>query len=233
MTFGPTVEMVKQHEARQETPLRQMMAWSMLRQELDDNSVENLKKVFPPEYVRECRRQFATAAVKEEVLDPKELTYYSINKDKEEERPEAEVYENEGGEVDPDETFLDRCYNEISMIRGRYIDLKDAPKVGDSLRFPPREMINPLLEFNRKYLKHLEKEVIWNQDRRHHWDQAIAETKYLHNVWDTARDARCEYYYVTIRRLSLKKLKDMIGDEAYWEADLPPYVPIWRFREIK
>ena len=44
-----------------------------------------------------------------------------------------------------------------------------------------------------------------------------------------ARHAACEYYYVTVRRQALKKLKEMIGDQAYYSGSLPPHVPVWRF----
>jgi hypothetical protein len=38
---------------------------------------------------------------------------------------------------------------------------------------------------------------------------------------------------VTVRRQALKKLKEMIGDDAYTLGELPPYVPVWRFTEAK
>ena len=62
---------------------------------------------------------------------------------------------------------------------------------------------------------------------------ALKETDWLYQIWDAVRDARCEYYYVTVRRQALKRLQTMLGSEAYSAADLPPYVPVWRFQEIK
>jgi hypothetical protein len=46
------------------------------------------------------------------------------------------------------------------------------------------------------------------------------------------RDARCDYYYVTVRRLALKRLRELVGDEAYYAGNLPPCVPIWRLQEM-
>ena len=51
---------------------------------------------------------------------------------------------------------------------------------------------------------------------------ALKETDWLYQVWDAVRDARCEYYYVTVRRQSLKRLQTMLGADAYSAADLPP-----------
>ena len=52
-------------------------------------------------------------------------------------------------------------------------------------------------------------------------------------MWDAVRDARCEFYYVTVRRQALKKLRDLVGEEAYLAGTLPPNVPTWRFNELK
>ena len=37
---------------------------------------------------------------------------------------------------------------------------------------------------------------------------AMKETDRLYHVWDAVRDSRCDYYYVTVRRQALKKLKE-------------------------
>ena len=61
---------------------------------------------------------------------------------------------------------------------------------------------------------------------------ALQETDHLYYIWDTVRDARCEYYYVTVRRQALKRLRDLLGEEAYYTTKLPPFVPLWRFQSI-
>ena len=61
---------------------------------------------------------------------------------------------------------------------------------------------------------------------------ALNETDHLYQVWDSVRDARCNYYYVTVRRQALKTLREMIGTEAFYRGELPPHVPVWRFPEI-
>jgi hypothetical protein len=60
----------------------------------------------------------------------------------------------------------------------------------------------------------------------------MQETEHLYQVWDTVRDARCDYYYVTVRRQALKKLRKMLGVDDYYFGKLPPPVPLWRFQEI-
>ena len=45
----------------------------------------------------------------------------------------------------------------------------------------------------------------------------------------TVRDARSEYYYVTVRRQALVLLRHLAGNHAFYSGQLPPHVPIWRF----
>jgi hypothetical protein len=92
------------------------------------------------------------------------------------------------------------------MLRRRYQDLKDAPPLVDCQRFPDRSTISDLLAFNRAYRQHLDNRQ--TMEMVHTWEvrDALQEADHLYHVWDTARDARCDYYYVTVRRQALKRL---------------------------
>jgi hypothetical protein len=122
--------------------------------------------------------------------------------------------------------------SDIKLLRRRYHDLADAPALQDCQRFPDRSTVSDLLAFNRAYRQHLD--VRQPLELPNWWDlrEAVQETDRLYQVWDTVRDARCEYYYVTVRRQALKKLREMIGDESYFGGTLPPHVPLWRFKRI-
>lgn len=145
-------------------------------------------------------------AVEWEILDPRELRYVLV-------RPED-------------------FKADLSLLRRRYQDLTDAPPLIDSQRFPDRVTINDYLAFNRAYRQHMD--VRQPAELYRWWEvrSALQETDHLYQVWDTARDARCDYYYVTVRRQALKKLRDLIGPEAYYAGQMPPYVPTWRLQEI-
>ena len=120
---------------------------------------------------------------------------------------------------------------DLNLLRRRYTDLAEAPPVGDAGRFPTREVVNEYLRFNREYRKGLETRQVWEADRADLIRTAVSETDRLYRVWDAVRDARCEFYYVTVRRQALQRLRDAIGPDAYAAGQLPPYVPEWRFRE--
>lgn len=118
---------------------------------------------------------------------------------------------------------------DLSLLQKRFTDLQDAPPLSDCMKFPDRALVNDLLSFNRNYKSFVEEGEA--MEMRHVWErmEVIREVDKLYQIWDLVRDARCEYYYVTVRRQSLKKLKEAIGEEAYHNGVLPPHVPVWRF----
>lgn len=142
-------------------------------------------------------------ALEWEILDSREAKYYFM-------RPE------------------DFC-GDVNMLRRRYRELEGAPKLAEAQRLPAEAVAAELVRFNRAYHKHIEARC------RHETDRAVAlqvvldETKQLYQIWDAVRDSRRDCFYVTARRQSLRKLRDLVGDEAYRRGELPPAVPTWRF----
>jgi hypothetical protein len=122
---------------------------------------------------------------------------------------------------------------DLNMLRRRYQDLQDAPKIADAMRFPERTGVNELIRFNRAFRRNIDERRQLEVDRADSLRNVIVETDRLYQIWDSVRDARCDFYYITLRRQALKKLRDMIGEEAYNLAELPPTVPIWRFNEME
>jgi hypothetical protein len=121
---------------------------------------------------------------------------------------------------------------DLKLLRRRYRELADAPPLHDCMRFPDRALINELLAFNRAYRQHLDNRQALEQTFWWELRESVQETERLYQIWDTVRDARCDYYYVTVRRQALKKLRETVGEDAYWSGCLPPHVPVWRFARI-
>lgn len=118
---------------------------------------------------------------------------------------------------------------DLNLLRNRYTELADAPKLADCHRLPDRHTVNDLIRFNRAFRKHLEQREIWEADRADLFQEAMRETDRFYHQWDAVRDAQCDFYYVTVRRTALKKLRDAIGADAFAAGAMPPYVPEWRF----
>ncbi|CAN5402665.1 hypothetical protein BH11PLA2_BH11PLA2_27730 [soil metagenome] len=142
-----------------------------------------------------------------EILDPRETKYILAK---------------------PEEYAID-----INLLRRRYQDLKEVPRLAEAHRLPDRQTANDLIQFNRAFRKTLDTRRALETDRADEWLIVIQETDKLYHVWDAVRDARCDFYYVTVRRQALRKVKESIGDDAWDTASLPPGVPTWRFAEEK
>lgn len=122
---------------------------------------------------------------------------------------------------------------DLNLLRKRHVELADAPKLAACRRLPERKMVNDLIKFNREYRTHLEERQMWEADRADVLHAAMQETDRMYRQWDAIRDAQCDFYYVTVRRAALKKLRDAIGEEAFTAGRLPNYVPDWRFAAAK
>lgn len=118
--------------------------------------------------------------------------------------------------------------SDLAMLHRRLANLQGAPYSAEAERFPERTVVNDFLAFNRSYRLHILTGLGTQAE-----GEALREIDQLYDIWDTVRDARCEYYYVTVRRQALLRLRDLVGAEAFATGQLPPYVPLWRFREIE
>ena len=146
-------------------------------------------------------------AIQWEILDPRETKYILAK---------------------PEEYAID-----INLLRRRYQDLKEVPRLADANRFPDRQTANELIQHNRAFRKTIDARRALETDRADEWLVVLKDTDQLYQVWDAVRDAKCDFYYVTVRRHALRKLKETLGDEDYAQASLPPGVPTWHFTEEK
>jgi hypothetical protein len=152
------------------------------------------------------RVALVTLSLEWEILDPREIRYVLAR----------------------EEDFA----SDLRMLQRRYQDLADAPFLCDAFRFPERSAVNELLVFNRAYRNYLEVRQPMQVAQGGYLRSVLKEVDQLYSVWDTVRDARCEYYYVTVRRQALKHLRELVGDDAYYKGELPPHVPVWRFQDL-
>jgi hypothetical protein len=160
----------------------------------------------PPPLYDALRPALQELAIRWEIMDPREKRYVLA-------RPED-------------------FQADLKLLCRRYRRLLDAPRLADCYRFPDRATINDLLAFNRTYRQFLTARQPVDLVHAEELREALNETDQLYQVWDAVRDARCNYYYVTVRRQALQQLRTLIGERAYYAGILPPHVPLWRFPEI-
>ncbi len=120
---------------------------------------------------------------------------------------------------------------DVAMLQNRFHEFLGAPHLEECQRFPQRALVTDFIAFNRAYRCDLNARLLIDPLHAEDLRNAIQETDQLYHVWDAIRDARCEYYYVTVRRQSLLLLRQLIGNEGFYSGQLPPHVPVWRFAE--
>jgi hypothetical protein len=118
---------------------------------------------------------------------------------------------------------------DLKLLQGRYRELVNAPRLEECTRFPERPLVNDLMAFNRAYRNDLTTRLALDTIHEDELRAALTETDQLYRIWDAIRDARCDYYYITVRRQALQQLRELLGAEAYYSGRLPPHVPSWRF----
>jgi hypothetical protein len=115
---------------------------------------------------------------------------------------------------------------DFEMIRGRHESLADCPQLGETQNWPDTKMVNTFLTLNRSFRNDLHKRLEIDVYNAEAIRDAITETDHLYQVWDTLRDAQCDYYYVSVRRQALRSLRSLIGDQAYYSGQMPPPMPL-------
>lgn len=123
--------------------------------------------------------------------------------------------------------------SDLNVLRRRFEHFLSAPPIAEGERFPDRKRIEDLMAFNREYRKELQAELQAGPAGGDDLRLAIAEVDQLYHLWSVLRDARCRFYYVTVRRESLRQLHDLLGANAFYRAELPPHAPIWHFPRLK
>jgi hypothetical protein len=118
---------------------------------------------------------------------------------------------------------------DVKMLQTRFRELLGAPLSEECDRFASRAIVADFVAFNRSYRQDLVTRLALDPVHAAELREAIGETDDLHRIWDTLRDARCQYYYVTVRRQALQMLRDMLGLEAFYRGTMPPHVPVWHF----
>lgn len=169
-------------------------------------AVLNSSAAPPPELFRLVNRPIVSICLACEILDPREVRYVMAKQDE----------------------FV----SDLRMLQARARALDECPNLYAGALFPDRGLVNELLLFNRAYRQHIENCLCVFPDS---WDLRMTkqEIDQLYYIWDRVRDAKCEYYYVHIRRFALGSLLKELGRDDFWKGNLPPHVPYWRFTHVR
>lgn len=125
---------------------------------------------------------------------------------------------------------------DMEYLRKYYREFKDTPYLGDVKYFPTLSTLLDGRNFNEEYRKSIARfqSIETYQSEKFNWcTSVLIESEFLYQIWDNAFTAANENYYYVTRRMALKNLKKVLGNDLYYSGQLPPVVPEWRFWEIK
>ena len=101
----------------------------------------------------------------------------------------------------------------------------------DRMRFPPRVMARASMDFNAEYRVNADaiaRVKSWEADW---WCDCCIEAQHLWHAWDWLEAAQGGQNYNTVQQqmTAFRRLRDIIGEDAYQAGRMPPCVPYWRF----
>ncbi len=134
--------------------------------------------------------------------------------------------------VGPHENWATDFSAELRYVRRHYRSLRFAPPLADCSWLPSPNLSRDVCCFNETYQAHLQMQRIIYPYRAEQIDAVMLETRQLYCVWDAVRRANSTGESWALRRRMLLRLRDSIGDEAYYRGDLPCWVPCFRFEGI-
>ncbi len=117
---------------------------------------------------------------------------------------------------------------DLKALQRRFQEHAFAPVVEDALRFPERAVVLDFLIDNRAYREELQGRMLLEPAQAGHLGVAAEEADELHRIWLLVAESRWTFLYVTARRQALQQLRGLVGDQAFYSGQLPPYLPVWR-----
>jgi hypothetical protein len=126
----------------------------------------------------------------------------------------------------PDEVYFfaypDEFQDDIDGMRRRWNLVKDAPPLADWHRFPPRPVIQRLMQFNRTLRRSLMDQIdVLPLPDRDQWNKLVARLREDYDILNELDDAVNEHLSVFYRRLALLKAREKMGLENYLQGLLP------------
>ncbi|MEB3210607.1 MAG: hypothetical protein VKL39_04605 [Leptolyngbyaceae bacterium] len=107
---------------------------------------------------------------------------------------------------------------DLETARSRYRQLHGQPALALANALPDRDTIQAIIEANRREHARLRQLADLELDRAPAFHAAMADLNWRYQVWDAARDARCEHYWTATRRFALARLNQLVEGGALPEG---------------
>ena len=123
-------------------------------------------------------------------------------------------------------TFWRTDYREeVLLVRQKFWESYDAPRLDDYRRLPNRNVVCAYLEMNEEYTRNLKNRALTRSDLDFYVDMRVAER--LKTFWELAYVATNEREYDWVRRRKcMKSMIEIIGPERYYRGEWPSWIPV-------
>ena len=118
---------------------------------------------------------------------------------------------------------------EVAAVRQNVARVKDAPRLCEGDWLPPAAEAYQIFIFNLTHAEHLRVRLLWEPDRADRIAVAIDETRRLADLWLAIHNTRTREPWDKPRRMRLAAVREMIGEEAWANRELPPVAALWSF----
>lgn len=118
---------------------------------------------------------------------------------------------------------------EVGCVRANAARVADAPRLCEGDWLPPAAEAYQTYIFNLTYAEHLRVRLLWEPDRAARIAPAIVETCRLADLWFAIYDAGTKRDWDSPRRMRLAAVRDLLGEEAWANRELPPAAALWSF----
>ena len=111
-----------------------------------------------------------------------------------------------------------------------------AAEAADLDRFPCCWVAEACEEAGRSYLSSLRLQMFAQRwlHRDPVWQATVADAERVHAIW---LQLVVIHYHIGAGQVdwgldAMEELRELLGEERWWQGRMPPAVPIWRFRRV-
>jgi hypothetical protein len=116
--------------------------------------------------------------------------------------------------------------SEVRWVRHHMRDAAEYPALTECQRLPPAFVIHDNLAFNRVHQCYLEARWVVRLQDRDAIEDALQQSRQISRIWEAMAAANADDLNWFCRRQALARLRELLGDEAYYEGDWPFPIPL-------
>lgn len=120
----------------------------------------------------------------------------------------------------------------MALMTDCYTPKPTDPPGSDRHHFPHLHICQENVKFSKQYIQHIEFQQCLYPHLFKEYDKILKDAEWCHRCWSRLEYVQMKPWNETSDRCFLGKIREMVGEEAYYGGQMPPHVPIWHFQKI-